>query len=127
MSATVIGLIAFVCVFGGTIVGLLLRRTLPGHHLSGDSKDAVKMGVGLIATLSALVLGLLVSSAKDSFDEMSDAITQSGVKLIMLDRTLANYGPETQPIRQTLRRSVIKGIEQVWPEHKKAMDGAEGV
>jgi hypothetical protein len=123
MSATVIGLIAFVCVMGGTVAGLLMRKTLPEHHLTGDSKDAVKMGSGLIATLSALVLGLLVSSAKNSFDEMNSAIAQSGAKLILLDRTMAHYGPETQPIRQALRGMVIERIAMVWPEHKTAIDG----
>jgi hypothetical protein len=123
MSSITIGVIAFVCVMGGTIVGLLLRKTLPQHHLTGDSKDAVKMGSGLIATLTALVLGLLVSSAKTSFDEMNSAITQSSAKLIMLDRVLAHYGAETQPIRQTLRQSVIAGIDMIWPEHKNNADG----
>ena len=122
MSAIAIGIIAFVCVFGGTIVGLLLRKTLPDHHLTGDSRDAVKMGSGLIATLCALVLGLLVSSAKTSFDEMSNAITQSSAKLIMLDRAMAHYGPETQDIRVQLRNSVRKGITTIWPEHETTVD-----
>lgn len=123
MSAIAVGVIAFMCVMGGTIAGLFLRKTLPGHHLTGDSKEAVKMGTGLIATLSALVLGLLVSSAKNSFDEMNSAIAQSGAKLIVLDRTMARYGPETQLIRQSLRNSVIERIEMVWPEHKTDIDG----
>lgn len=118
MSAVIIGVIAFVCVFGGTVIGLFMRKTLPNHHLTGDSRDAVKMGSGLIATLSALVLGLLVSSAKTSFDDMSTAITQSSAKLIMLDRAMARYGPETQPFRQALRNSVILRIKMVWPEVK---------
>jgi hypothetical protein len=99
-----------------------MRRTLPEHHLTGDSKDAVKMGSGLIATLTALVLGLLVSSAKNSFDEMNNAITQSSAKLIMLDRTLAQYGPETKPIREMLRTSIIARIKMVWPEHTGKID-----
>jgi hypothetical protein len=125
MSAVLLGVIAFVCVMAGTVAGLFLRKTLPDHHLTGDSRDAVKMGTGLIATLSALVLGLLVSSAKDSFDNMSNAITQSGTKLILIDRALANYGPETRPIREVLRNSIIARIAMVWPEHKSAIDGAD--
>lgn len=123
MSAIIIGVITFVCVFGGTIVGMLLRRTLPDNHLSGDSKDAVKMASGLIATLSALVLGLLISSAKSSFDEMSNAITDSGAKLIMLDRVLARYGPQTQDIRDPLRSSIAKWVMVVWPQTGSAVDG----
>ena len=118
MSEIVVGVISFVCVFGGTLAGMFLRRILPEHHLGGDSKDTVRIGMGLIATLCALVLSLLLSSAKDSFDETGSAIAQSGAKLIMLDHAMANYGPETQPIREALRRLVIKRIEMIWPEHK---------
>jgi hypothetical protein len=123
MSAVIIGIITFVCVMGGMITGMLLRKNLPDHHLSGDSKDAVKMGSGLIATLSALVLGLLISSAKTSFDEMSNAITESSAKLIVLDRVLAQYGPETQEIRSQLRESIAKWINVVWPQAVSAVDG----
>ncbi len=125
MRATVIGLIAFLCVLGGTAIGLLLRHILPDHHLTSDSRGAVQMGSGLIATLSALVLGLLVSSAKSSFDQMSSEITQSSANVIVLDRTMARYGPETQPIRQILRRSVIAGIKLIWPDNKTNVDGKD--
>jgi hypothetical protein len=123
MSAILIGLIAFVCVLGGTAIGLLLRKKLPEHHLTGDSRDAVKMGSGLIATLCALVLGLLISSAKNSFDDMNHAIAQSAAKNILLDRTLAHYGPEAQPIREMLRSLVISRIKMIWPEHETTTDG----
>lgn len=123
MSAVAIGIITFVCVLGGTIVGMLLRKTLPDDHLRGDSKDAVKMASGLIATLSALVLGLLISSAKSSFDDMSNAITESGAKLIMLDKVLGQYGPEAASIRKLCRQSAAKGIAMVWPEHMTDIDG----
>ena len=122
MSAIAVSLIAFACVLGGTIIGLLIRNTLPDHHLTGDSRDAVKMGTGLIATLCALVLSLLISSARNSFEDMSNAITQSSAKLIILDRTMARYGQETQPIRQMLRSSVIARIKMIWPENKTDMD-----
>lgn len=125
MSAVVIGVITFVCVFGGTIVGMLLRKNLPDHHLSSDSKDAVKMATGLIATLSALVLGLLVSSAKSSFDDMSNAVTQSGARLILLDRILAQYGPQTKEVRQQLRDSIAEWIVVVWPQASSAVNGTE--
>jgi hypothetical protein len=125
MSAIIVGVVTFVCVLTGTIVGMLLRHALPDHHLSGDSKDAVKMASGLIATLSALVLGLLVSSAKNSFDEMSDAITQSGAKLIVLDRIMTGYGSETQDIRNQLRDSITKWVTMVWPEQSTDINGLE--
>lgn len=122
MSAAGLGIISFICVLGGMTAGMLLRNALPDHHLSGDSRDAVKMGAGLIATLSALVLGLLISSAKDSFDAMNNAITEGSAKLIVLDRILAQYGPPTQDIRDQLRQSVIGRVAMVWPEQKTDKD-----
>jgi Trk-type K+ transport system membrane component len=58
VSALIISLIAFACIFGGTLFGMFLRTILPGHHLSDESKDAVKLGIGVIATMTALVLAL---------------------------------------------------------------------
>jgi hypothetical protein len=123
MTSLTIAGISAVCIFGGVLVGLYLQSRLPGHHLSADSKETVKLGAGMIATLSALVLGLLVSSAKGNFDTMSAEITQSAAKLIFLDRLLANYGPETQPDRELLKRNTAAGIELIWPETKTQVSG----
>jgi hypothetical protein len=69
----------------------------------------------VIATLSALVLGLLVSSAKSAFDTLNDGFVQAGAKIILLDRVLAQYGPETKAVRKQMRRSFAASIENVWP------------
>lgn len=118
MGSMTISLIAFVCTFIGALFGLFLRSVLPEHHLSDTTRDAVKVGSGLIATLTALVLGLMISSAKDSFDMMSTELTQSGAKVILLDRTMARYGPETKEARDLLRNSLASVIDLVWPEDK---------
>lgn len=123
MSSGIISLITFVCAFGGALFGLFLRTVLPEHHLSARTRDAVMVGIGLIATLTALVLGLLVSSAKSSFDTMNAEIMQSGTKLIMLDRTLYHYGPETKDVRDLLRRNLLHAINLVWPEDKNVRSG----
>ena len=73
MSSLVISLVAFACIFGGMLLGMFLRKILPGHHVSDESKDAVKLGIGMIATPAALVLGLLIASAKGNFDTMNIA------------------------------------------------------
>jgi ABC-type multidrug transport system fused ATPase/permease subunit len=111
----IITLIAFASMSGGALLGLLVRSRLPKHHLSEESKDVLKVAVGLIGTLVALVLGLLVSSAKSSFDSMNAGVTQSGAKVILLDRVLAHYGPETKDARDLLRRALADGIERIWP------------
>jgi hypothetical protein len=95
-----------------------LQRRLPSHHLSKDMQDLVKLSAGTIATLTALVLGLLVSSAKSSFDGIQTGIVQGSAKFILLDRALARYGPESGAAREQLKRVVAAGIEMVWPTEK---------
>jgi len=123
MSSIDIALISAACIFGGVLLGLFLQNLLPGHHLSSDSKDTVKLAAGMIATLSALVLGLLVSSAKNTFDTVNAEITQSAANVIQLDHALASYGPETSGARELLRRSLVAGIAAFWPEDKTAPTG----
>ena len=124
MSALVASLIAFGCIFGGTLLGMVVRAVLPEHHVSGESKDTLKLGIGMIATLSALVLGLLIASAKGTFDTTSSELKQTSLKIILLDRTMAGYGPETKEARDVLRRSVISALDRAWPEERtEQMEG----
>ena len=95
-----------------------LHKVLPERHLDDASKDTVKLGAGLLATLAALVLGLLVSSAKASFDAMNTGIAQAGAKVLLIDHMLADYGPETKDVREQLRRIVASSIDRIWPEEK---------
>ncbi len=125
MSALTISLIAFACIFGGTLLGMFLRTILPGHHLSDESKDAVKLGTGMIATMAALVLALLIASAKGNFDTMSSELRQASSRVILLDRVMANYGPETNEARDLLRRSIASTIKRIWPEDKIGQAVAE--
>jgi hypothetical protein len=118
MGTNIVALIAFVCIFGGALVGWLLRRIVPAHHMSEDVRDVVRQGAGLIATLAALVLGLMVSSAKSTLDTMNSELTQSSVKIMMLDRAMAEYGPETKDIRTLLRDGIATTIELIWPDEK---------
>jgi hypothetical protein len=115
----IVFMIAFVCIFGGTLLGMTLHHRLPGHHLSSDSKDVVKLGAGMIATLAALVLGLLIASAKGTFETITNEVRQTGSKIILLDRILAQYGPETGEARDFLRRGVTRAVDQIWPDETK--------
>jgi len=115
MNSLTIGFISAGCIFGGVLLGMLLQKVLPQHHLESNSKDTVKLGAGMLATLTALVLGLLVSSAKSSFDAMNAGIAQTGAKVILVDHVLADYGPETKDAREQLRHTVASTIERIWP------------
>jgi hypothetical protein len=97
MNPTIIGMITLTCTFGGALLGMWLRKTLPGHHFDAESRDTVKVGVGLIATMTALVLGLVTASAKSSFDEVDTAVKQTAINILALDRLLAATGPK--PVR----------------------------
>jgi hypothetical protein len=118
-----LALISAGCILSGVSVGLLLHNLLPAQHLENESKDAIKLGAGMIATVSALVLGLLVASAKSSFDSTEEAVTQRAAKIIFLDRLLSDYGPETKATREQLRQTVAASIEMLWPDKKSSAEG----
>jgi len=115
-NSTVVSLLVFTCVFGGALFGLFLHGALPQHHFTPDSKDVIKLGMGLVATMSALVLGLLVASAKNLYDAQSGALTSMSAKVVLLDRILAHYGPETAEARSHLRVSIAQILERMWPK-----------
>lgn len=133
MSALAISLIALGCIFSGILLGMFLGGLLPKHHLSDQSMGVVKLGTGMIATLAALVIGLLIASAKGTFDTMNNGLMQTGSKIILLDRVMAQYGPETRGARELLRHGVASVIERIWPNEKmeqteaKALDSRAGI
>jgi hypothetical protein len=116
VSALALSSLIFVLTVGGILLGSLLRRALPKHHLSKDSQDVVRLGVGLIATLAALLLGLLIAAAKSSFDTQTTQVTQITADIVLLDRLLAQYGPEARPIRQQMRSVIGPFADQLWRE-----------
>jgi hypothetical protein len=119
MNPLILSAIIFVLMLGGIIVGALLRGALPQHHLSKDSQDTVRLGVGLIATMSALVVGLLIAAAKTSYDTQSGQIKQITADVILLDDLLAQYGPEAQPIREQMRAVIPAFADRIWREKEK--------
>jgi hypothetical protein len=104
----------FGCVFGGALLGIAGRSLLPDDHLSSDSKDAVRLAMGLVATTAALVLGLLIASAKGFYDSQNTEVTQAAANVVLLDRVLAHYGPEAKEARARLRSSVTYMVEITW-------------
>src|ERR1700731_1876953 len=106
--------IVFASLFGGAILGMTLGAALPPHHLSSDSKDAIKLATAIVATLSALALGLLVASAKTSFDTADTQLRNSIARTVLLDRVMAHYVPETREARAQLRQVVETSLRQFW-------------
>jgi hypothetical protein len=115
MNAIAIASITFVCTFGSAWLGTVIRSMLPQSHLSRESQDVVRLGMGLVATMTALLLGLVTAAAKGTFDSQDLAIRNSAVNILTLDRHLARYGPETEAIRDLVRRAVAARIEAMWP------------
>lgn len=114
MSSLVTAFIILACTLSGMLIGLCLRGVLPDHHTRDDSKDILKTGTGVMATLVALIIGLLVSSAKSSYDTVNASITQGGAKIITLNYFLSCYGPEAKEVQELLRVTVAAGIKRIW-------------
>src|SRR5262245_55513867 len=128
MSPVEISAIVFGCIFAGVFVGMWLASRLPAHHLSSESKEAVRIGMGMIATMTALILGLVTASAKSAFDAQDAAVKKAATDLLTLDRQLARFGPETKDIRAQLRSIVEYRVNSTWPEDgskEVAIDASE--
>jgi len=126
MTPLAISGIVFACVCAGALLGMLLRDRLPEHHLSAESKDVVKLTMGLVGTMTALVLGLLIGAAKSSYDAQRNGVAQLAAYVIMLDRSLAHYGKETQSVRELLRESLEDTIQRTWPDENPQSQPGEG-
>ncbi len=119
MDPIQVSAIIFFCIFGGAVLGSWLRGVLPQHHLDGETKDLIKLGVGLIGTMAAMLLGLLVASAKSSYDARRSELTQMAANTILLDRALAHYGPETGAARVSLKTTVAGILDGIWGKDGK--------
>jgi Protein of unknown function (DUF4239) len=115
VSAFAVAAIVLTCIFGGAVLGMVLRGVLPAPHLSDESKDVVRLGTGLVATMAALVLGLLVASAKNAYDTQRNGLDELTANLTLLDTVLEQYGPEAREARENLRRIVAQAIARLWP------------
>ena len=114
MNSLTLSVTVFACVFGGALLGVLLRHSLPKDNLSPESRDVVKLAMGTIATMTAVVLGLLVASAKGYYDNQSRELTEMSARVVLLDRILAHYGPEAKGARDKLRETVVRVLDKMW-------------
>ncbi len=118
MSPLAISVLVAVCVFTGAVLAMHAARALPSQHLSAEARDVIKLAMALVATLVALVLGLLIATAKGTFDAQTGATRQLSSNVLLLDQVLAGYGPETEHSRAALRQAVARTIERMWPEDR---------
>jgi hypothetical protein len=127
MSSLAIGSIVFGFVFAGAVLGMQLERILPQDHLNPDAKDVIKVSMAMVATVAALVLGLLTATAKTSFDDKEAELRKIAEHVILLDRTMAKYGPETAEGRTLLKENLAVRINLIWPEERAGKVAPEGV
>jgi hypothetical protein len=111
-----LSLISLAIILGGVLAGVLMRKALPDEHLADDAKDVIRLGTGLIGTIAALVLGLLIASAKTSYDNQNSQVQHLTADVVLIDQLLRQYGPEARPIRGLLRRGIDPLVEQIWQE-----------
>ncbi len=110
MSPIAISVVVFACVFCGALLGILIHFLLKNEHITPESKEAVRLAMGVIATTVALVLGLLTASAKSFYDNSNAEMTQLATDVVQMDRVLSHYGPEAQEVRAALRASVARAL-----------------
>ena len=117
MSPLLLSVVVFACVLAGAFIGMFLRSALPKHHLSDATRDVVKLGTGLIGTITGLVLGLLIASANSTYGTQSSQVQQMTANIVVLDQLLAQYGPEAVSARNLMRPAVASMTDRIWREN----------
>lgn len=121
MSSAAVSFVVFALVFTGAIVGMALRRALPQEHLAEDAKDTMRLAVGLVAAMTGLVLGMLVSSAKTYYDGQRSKVAEMSAEVILLDNALAVFGHDGESLRKVTRQSVGDAVDRIWPKEKSRL------
>ena len=124
MSPTIAFLASFASILIGAAVGMVLKRSLPPDMLEGGSKEFIRLSAGFLATLAALVIGLMIASAKNTYDSQSSNIRQLGTNAVLVDQMLVKYGPEARTARTLLRETIPSATARIWQEHIQGAGGA---
>ena len=123
MSSTAAFLASFASILIGAAIGMVLKRTLPADLLEGGSKEAIRLGAGFLSTLAALVIGLMIASAKNTYDTQNTNIRQLGTNAVLVDQMLTKYGPEAKAARTLLREIIPSATARIWQENVSGKDG----
>lgn len=115
MQAWLVATLVFVALLGGALFGMRSARWLKSHHLSKETQEAVKLGVGMVAAMASLILGLMTASVKGNFDTTGKDIQQYATYLTTLDASLRHYGPEAEPARKVLLAYTLHAVAETWP------------
>ena len=115
MTPILASLLVVVCIFLGGLVGLSLNRVLRPSHLTKETQDVVRLGIGMISVLSSLVLGLLIATAKSSYDTTATAVQNYAAELALLNETLRDYGAAAAKPRDLLREYTERLRDDIWP------------
>jgi hypothetical protein len=118
VSELAIALVVLGCVLGAGVLGYAFNDSLPKHHLSHESRDSVKQTVAIVSTLTALVLGLLLATTKSAYDTKASELTGMAANIVLLDRILAQYGPDAADARRLLRTSTAAKLNELWAENQ---------
>jgi len=118
MSSIGIGAITFALVFGGALLGTFIGTRLPKHHVNADTKDVVRLGMGLVGTIVAIALGLLISSAYSYFNNQNNELVHASADVAALGRLLRHYGPEANGAHEALRMAVERALVNTWPQQR---------
>jgi hypothetical protein len=121
LKAIVLSIIIFVCIIGGAFIGIFLRKMLPERHLSEESRNMVTIGMGIVATMAAIAVGLMIQGAQISFSGQRSDLIDMSAKIVFLDKLLSDYGPDAEEARVTLHSTLERTINQLWPK-----DGSGG-
>jgi hypothetical protein len=113
--------LVFSLIFLGSLAGMALRKALPQEHFGSDAKDTVRLAIGLIVTMTSLVLGMLVSSAKAYYDGQKNQVAVMASQVVILDDLLTRYGPEADTARMLARLQVEQAVDRIWPKEKSQL------
>ncbi len=114
MGSWAVAAIAFGCMFVGAMGAMGIARYLPAHHISKETQDAVKLGVGMIAAMASLILGLMTASVKGNFDTTDRDVHTYATYVLGLDASLRHYGPDTAAARTLLDDYARAVVSETW-------------